>query len=479
MILWGYLSSIGYGVACLVLSLVLYKLGIAQKYTRKVVHILVGFEWVFLYHFFGSGIHFLIVCLAFLALLVLVYKKSLMPMISSEGDNAPGTVYYAVAMSAVALVGCFVPEIMLPFGIGIFCTSVGDGFAGLIGQLVTKHNPKIYGNKTLFGTLANFVFSFLSATVMSLVFDMGLTVWQSLAIALLSASLELIVVKGLDNIAITWAVTALAYAFMYNPEINQYIIPILCTPPIIMFAISKKALTPAGVVTAIGVDAVISATLGNFGFILLMTFFCVAVLIDKIKKRIDPNGNGEELKGDCRDHMQVIVNALIPSLAAVLFWFSRDYVYIVAFVASLSEALADSAASGVGSFARRTYDPFRLKVTKKGLSGGMSVIGTLASLCGAALVSAVALAFGAVGIKAMLIAVLAAFCGAIFDSFLGSVFQVKYKCTVCSELTEKHKHCGVSTVRSRGLTLIDNDVVNLLSSLFAAGLAITLTSVIL
>lgn len=479
MILKGYLTGIGYGLLCLLLSLVLYKLGMPKKYTRKVVHILVGFEWVFLYHFFGAGIHFLAVCIAFLILLAVAYKGRLMPMISSDGDNAPGTVYYAVAMTGVAIVGCFVPEVMLPFGIGIFCTSIGDGFAGLVGQMITKHNPKIYANKSLFGTLANFVFSFLCAIIVSAVFDMGITVWQALAVALLSSSIELIVGRGLDNIAITWSVTALVYAFMYVPSINYYIVPIICTPLVIMFALAKKALTPAGVITAVGVDAVISATLGNFGFVLLMTFFCVSVAIDKLKKHMKRPVVSEELKGDCRDHMQVIVNGLIPTLMAVLYWFSRDYVFIAAFVASMAEALADTAASGAGAFANKTYDPFRMKECKKGLSGGMSLIGTASSLLGAALVSAVALSFDAIDWRVMLIAIGSAFLGALFDSMLGSLFQVKYRCRVCGELTEKHEHCAEPTVHAHGLSLIDNDVVNLLSALFSAGLSITLVSILL
>ena len=478
MILKGYLSGIGYGLLCLALSLLLYKLGMPKKYTRKVVHILVGFEWVILYHFMGAGVHFLAVCIAFLALLSVAYKGSLMPMISSEDDNAPGTVYYAVAMTGVAIVGCFVPRVMLPFGIGIFCTSVGDGFAGLVGQLITKHNPKVYRKKSLYGTLANFVCSFLSAFVMSLVFELGLGVWHCLAIATLSSSLELIVGRGLDNIAITWAVTALAYAFMYVPDIVNYIVPILSTPFVIMFALSKKALTPSGVAAAIAVDAAISVALGNFGFVLLMTFFGVSVVIDKIKKRAKNVGRTEELKGDCRDHMQVIVNGLVPALCAILFRFSGNVAFVVAFVASMAEALADTAASGAGAFSKRTFDPFRMKVCKKGLSGGMSLVGTVASLGGAALVGAVALAFGAVDPKMMLVAIVAACAGAVFDSFLGSVFQVKYRCSVCSELTEKHEHCDAPTVRAMGLSLIDNDVVNLLSALFAAGFGITMLSML-
>ena len=47
-----------------------------------------------------------------------------------------------------------------PFGIGVFCTSFGDGFAAIVGRLIRKHNPKIFGNKTLFGAITNFVVSF-------------------------------------------------------------------------------------------------------------------------------------------------------------------------------------------------------------------------------------------------------------------------------------------------------------------------------
>ena len=65
-ILYGYLCGIGYAALCLLMSLIIYKLGVSKKITRKIVHILVGFEWVILYHFFGAGLHFLAVCIFFL-----------------------------------------------------------------------------------------------------------------------------------------------------------------------------------------------------------------------------------------------------------------------------------------------------------------------------------------------------------------------------------------------------------------------------
>lgn len=474
MILEGYISGVLYGLLCLIIALVLYKLGVPKKYTRKVVHILVGFEWVFLYNFLGAGVHFLIVCVLFTVLLAVSYKGNFMPMISSDEDNAPGTVYYGFAMTGVAIIGCFVPEIMLPFGIGIFCTSIGDGLAGLFGQLITNHNPKIYKNKTLIGSLVNFVFSFLSAVIMSRIFSLGINIWQCLAIAVLSVGLELVVGFGLDNIAITWGVTALAYAFMYFPGISNYIMPILMTPFIVAFVSAKGALTLSGLVAAVVLDIAVSISLGNYGFLLLLSFFAFSIVVDKIKKHIKNNrATDEGLKGDNRDYMQVFANGLIPTLMGVLVLLTGKEVFVVAYVASLAEALADTVGSGIGAFSKKTFDPFRFRACDNGISGGMSIIGTVSSLAGSVLIALIGLLFNYLNIYTFLVAAGAGFVGSVFDSFLGSLFQVKYRCSVCGKITEKHIHCYTSTKKHSGFILIDNDVVNLLSSLFAAGLAIT------
>lgn len=478
--LLGYISSIGYGLFCLALAFVLYKLGVEKKYTRKVVHILVGLEWVFLYHFMGAGVHFLAVCLVFLALLLVAHFGKLMPMISSEGENAPGTVYYAVAMTGVAAVGCFLPDVMLPFGVAIFCTSVGDGLAGFIGQAIKRGNPKVYGNKTLYGALACFLFSAVGAALMSWVFDMGLELWHMLAIGALAMLLELITGYGLDNITITWAITALTYAFMYFPRITDYILPIIITPLIIAFATAKRALTGWGIVFAIVVDLMISIPLGNFGFLLLLLFFVGSIGVDKVKKHIKgAKAEDESLKGDCRDHMQVLANGLVPALCAVLFFAGKHPIFVVGFVASLAEAFADTTASGIGAFSKRTFDIFKMRRCPAGVSGGMSLVGTLASLAAAFVLPLVALAFGVLDLKLYFISSAAAFAGTIFDSLLGSLVQVKFKCAICGKITEKHIHCGEATKHNSGLYLIDNDVVNLLSSLFSAGLAITLAALMI
>ena len=143
MIATGYLLGFGYGVLCLLAAFLLSRLGVKKAITRKLVHIFIGFEWVILYAFHGATYHFLIVCLCFLALLIVAYRKRLLQMISSDGDNAPGTVYYAVSMSLMALASLIDQRFILPFGLAVFVTSLGDGFAGLVGQHIKKHNPRI------------------------------------------------------------------------------------------------------------------------------------------------------------------------------------------------------------------------------------------------------------------------------------------------------------------------------------------------
>ena len=473
MILKGYIFSVLYAAACLLIALLAYKAGVPKKYSRKFVHIFVGAEWIILSYYMKASYHFLVVCLVFTAILAITHFKNLMPMISSESDNAPGTVYYGVAMSIMAAICLFVPDMMLPFGIGVFCTSLGDGLAGVFGQLIKKYNPKVYKNKTLFGSLANLVFSTASALVISLVYGLELKFWQCVMIGLFAVGLELITVFGLDNITITLGCAFLAYGFVNFPIINLYIIPIVLTPLIIAAVVEKKVLTAWGLVLALMLDAVVSLTLGNFGLVMLASFLFGSVAIDKIKK-IRKSSDDVTKKGECRDTVQVLANGLIPMLMALLYSGTGNFVFVAGYIAALAEAFADTVASGIGAFAKNVVDIAKMKKTKPGLSGGVSLIGTVASLIAAAVISLVPFAFGIRNITLYIIVVASAFVGAIFDSLLGSLLQVKYKCTVCGEITEREMHCKKNTKKCSGFEFFDNDVVNLLSSLFASILAIIL-----
>ena len=472
MVVTGYLLSFGYGVLCLLAAFLLSRLGVRKEITRKLVHVFIGFEWVILYLFHGSTYHFLIVCLAFLALLLIAYKKNLLKMISSDGDNAPGTVYYAVSMSLMALASLFDSRFILPFGVAVFATSLGDGFAGLLGGLIKKHNPKIYKQKTLVGALANFVLSTATALAFMMIFeDMGLTPTHCLVIGALSVGIELISGFGFDNITLPLSVSAFTYLSTVYTETAKYFLPIALTPLIIAFVNERKNLTRGGIIAAIFLDVAISISLGNLGFLLLFAFLVLGILTDKLKKKSTDN---KEEKSSRRDASQVLANGLVPIICAALYFTLGNRAFLLAFVAALAEALGDTAASSLGIYSKSTFDLFKFRKCEQGISGGVSLIGTLSAVIFSAIIPLIAFAFGLISPSDMIIAIAIAILGVFFDSLLGSILQAKFRCSVCDILTEKREHCGTPTELVSGIRFIRNDTVNALSTIFTAVVTIVL-----
>ena len=137
----------------------------------------------------------------------------------------------------------------------------------------------------------------------------------------------------------------------------------------------------------------------------------------------------------------------------------------------------DSLSSDVGVLStKEPYDPIKGKTVTKGMSGGVSVLGT-----GAALLGSVAIAM-AVGIGMNLGVGQAVFVGAmvfaqtVVDTVLGSLLQAKYLCEHCGAPTEKKEHCGAPTRLTGGIPWINNNMVNVISSVIitAAAAAICL-----
>lgn len=469
-ILLGYIIATVYVVLVVGVSLVFYKFGLPKNYTRKIVHILVGAEWIILSELMGATYHFLIVCLAFTAILALSFFKKLLPAMSSDGENDPGTVYYGVSMSIMALITLFVGEMMVPFGIGVFCTSLGDGLAGVVGQLVKKNNPKIYRNKSLVGTLTNFVVSFGVALVFDAVYALPLTLWHCFFIGVFSAGLELIGSYGLDNLYITIGIALLSYAFMTTSEIMLYVLPIVTAPFIAAAVIQKRALTGYGLIMAMILDFIVSVVFQNFGFLVMISFFVGAMIVDKIKRKKKYEDTITKKEGT-RDLIQVLANGLTPLVMAVLYAYTLHIAFLIAYVAAFAEAFADTVASGLGVFSKRTFDVFKMRRCECGMSGGMSLIGTVSALVASVLLS---LYLGLFNWWFVLISSSTAFLGVIFDSLLGSLVQIKFRCSECGKLTERHVHCDKPTTQVAGFAFFDNDVVNLLSGVFTAVLTVVI-----
>lgn len=224
-------------------------------------------------------------------------------------------------------------------------------------------------------------------------------------------------------------------------------------------------------------------------FGLLIVFFVSSSFWSKWKRRSRAKAAAEAgyAKTGRRDAGQVWANGGVGLLlcAANAIWPHDGWLF--AYVGVMAAVTSDTWATEIGALSRSA--PRSIVSGKRvaaGTSGGVSLLGTIAALCGAACIGIAAAllldplpaAFGfaaagaggaAVPPAAMVIAVASAagLAGAFADSLLGATGQAMYRCRVCGSETERAEHCGAAAQHTRGFAALTNDRVNLLSSLFA------------
>ncbi|RLC62948.1 MAG: DUF92 domain-containing protein, partial [Chloroflexota bacterium] len=108
-----------------------------------------------------------------------------------------------------------------------------------------------------------------------------------------------------------------------------------------------------------------------------------------------------------------------------------------------------------------------------GASGGVTWLGTVASLGGAlfiGLLGALVLRQGwAAGGILLLAATVGGLAGSVCDSILGATVQGIYWCDTCQKETERRVHrCGTETRLLRGWRWLGNDAVNFIASAVGA-----------
>lgn len=236
----------------------------------------------------------------------------------------------------------------------------------------------------------------------------------------------------------------------------------------------KKLLTPAA--TAVAAVILVAATVftGYAGLALYAGAFLMSGILSFVGRKTRAEREaGIHKRTGTRGVVQVICNGL-PALIFSAVWFSTGIQsFYTAFVAALAAGFADSAASDIGILSRCTARSIlTFRPVKSGLSGGVTPLGTLSAFLGAIFVAALALPFGnGYDVIRFAVAFAAAFAGTLADSVLGASLQALYRCNECGELTEKEIHCGSPATLVRGARFMDNDLINLISLLFAGALA--------
>jgi uncharacterized protein (TIGR00297 family) len=204
--------------------------------------------------------------------------------------------------------------------------------------------------------------------------------------------------------------------------------------------------------------------------VLLLTFFLTSSALSRTFKKRKQGLDEKFSKGHERDAGQVLGNGgLAAAFVAVHALFPESGIAWIGFAASLAAVNADTWGTELGVLnptQPRLITDLRKRV-EKGTSGGISLIGTIASLLGSGLIASLAALFTS-NWSLFPVVTLAGLAGSLFDSFLGATVQAMYFCPTDNKETEKHPlhTCGTPTIHIRGWTWLTNDWVNFACSAF-------------
>jgi len=242
-------------------------------------------------------------------------------------------------------------------------------------------------------------------------------------------------------------------------------------------AVSRRAhaLSTSGAVAAVIVGTLAVAAGWSWGA-LLFSMFVAASALSKA-------GNGQKAarlaaiveKGSERDAYQVLANGGVFCAAALGQIISPSPVWLAMAAGALAASSADTWATEVGTMS--AVDPISIITGKRvppGTSGGITLVGTAASVAGALFIAVVAAlaawptSFAAIAVGGSV--------GALADSVLGGTLQERRWCDLCSKETERLVHsCGTKTRLVGGLAGLNNDAVNAACSGIGALVALALS----
>lgn len=236
----------------------------------------------------------------------------------------------------------------------------------------------------------------------------------------------------------------------------------------ILIARRQKALSSSGAAAALVAGAICAAA-GWSWAILLVTFFVSANALSLYRRSAKTELIGDVIeKGGQRDAWQVAANGGVFAALAAASIVHPSTVWLAAGAGAISAATADTWATEIGTLAGH---PPKLITTGEpvpaGTSGAVTWRGSFAGLAGAVCIGAVALLVGA-GPRTASAAIAGGIAGSLVDSIVGT-FQRRQWCERCAKPTERLVHtCGMITTPYGGVSWLDNDLVNVLSSLTGA-----------
>lgn len=240
----------------------------------------------------------------------------------------------------------------------------------------------------------------------------------------------------------------------------------------------KRSLSESGAAAALIMGTIYYGAGNMFWFGTLLLFFITSTLLSRFRSARKSDLEKSYAKTGRRDAGQVFANGGIGMVLCLTHFWSPGGVWIWLFIGVMAAVTADTWATEIGSLSRKPpRSILNGRVLPAGTSGGVSWLGSAAAGLGGFIIGIGAYAFaweagmGPDLATYSLAGLTGGLVGAFADSYLGATVQLMYRCQKCGKEVEVPNHCGKPTVRARGWTMMNNDAVNLISSLLGGAAA--------
>jgi uncharacterized protein (TIGR00297 family) len=262
-------------------------------------------------------------------------------------------------------------------------------------------------------------------------------------------------------------------------ELIQLLYAFILSVIVVALAYWRGSLSPSGTWGALIIGTL---TLGFGGWqwgVILGVFFISSSLLSHFKEAEKKAAAEKFDKGHRRDMGQVVANGGLGALLAVLSAVVPEsivsaQIWFYLFVGVMATVTADTWATELGTLSRK---PPRLitngKTVEVGTSGGVSPLGTAVSLAGGLIIGFIAGLISEYSLFIMSAAGAAGgLAGSLVDSLLGATVQQIYYSDARQKETEKKLELGGTPNRPlRGWSWMNNDIVNLISSMVGGFIA--------
>ena len=448
---------------------------LSEYLTRKIVHIGVSNWWFIAVLMMEDTLLASFGPITFIILNYLSYRFEIFKGMETKEKSNLGTVYFPISLLLLVLLSYsgIIPKAAA--GIGILVMGYADGMAAIVGKKFGRYWFDFSPNKSLEGSLTFAVIAFGVSFVYPLV-DPSIQV--SFLSALLFAFLiglsgmliEIVTPVGLDNLSVP-ILTAFA---VHTLALGDYrlVLAILVNFIIAAAAFRKKAVSSSGFVAGITVGTVIFLS-SLVAYFMLMAFFITSSVMSKIGKSKKRAAMSVAEKGHRRDYLQVLANSIVGVITALLFALTGNSLFLIATAICFATANADTWASEVGNLSSKNpVSIMSFKRIRRGLSGGVTLLGTAASLLGSMVIATVFLVvsrdlFADNALSVFFLVTLAGFFGGVLDSLLGATIQVKYVSSQGEVFEKEPKYLDSQNYQRKGWSIISNDMVNLITSAIA------------